>query len=180
MPKTLFLLLGITFGVFIFLTYESNAPSYLSRDSKSCANCHVMLSAYNTWEKSSHRPWTECVDCHIPHENFIRKYTAKASDGMRHAFAFTFNTYDQVIRAGKTAQHTVQSNCIRCHEKILLPIPSHNADLLTENTGARLCWECHREVPHGKGNSISTYKGIHATEGKVADFINKQKTKEDL
>ena len=65
---------GLVFGLAAYLTIESKAPSYLSTDSKACANCHVMLSAYNTWEQSSHRENAKCVDCHIPHNNVVNKY----------------------------------------------------------------------------------------------------------
>jgi cytochrome c nitrite reductase small subunit len=51
----------------------------------------------------------------------------------------------------------VQDNCLRCH-----------ADLLTDHKvmsyttsyqhvrSERPCWDCHRETPHGRVNSISS------------------------
>jgi len=161
---------GLFLGTFTYIVYESKAPSYLSVESKTCANCHVMLSAYNTWSLSSHRENANCVDCHIPHENIVRKYAAKAADGGRHAAIFTTGTYPEVIRATDSARSTVQQNCVRCHEPMLLPNPMHNADLVSEAAPDRTCWECHRNVPHGLGNSISTYHGIAASKGLVRDF----------
>ena len=131
---------GLVFGLAAYLTIESKAPSYLSTDSKACANCHVMLSAYNTWEQSSHRENAKCVDCHIPHNNVVNKYVAKAMDGTRHAYVFSTNTYPDVIRTTETARATIQLNCVRCHEKLLVANPGHNADLLSEGKNSRYCW----------------------------------------
>jgi cytochrome c nitrite reductase small subunit len=36
------LILGIFFGLGIYITYISNAVSYLSDDPETCINCHVM------------------------------------------------------------------------------------------------------------------------------------------
>lgn len=166
------ILVGATVAVGGYVVFESKATSYLSTDSAACANCHVMLSAYNTWERSSHRTAAQCVDCHIPHENVVRKYAAKARDGARHAWVFTTNTYPEVIRATGSAQSTVQHNCIRCHEGLLVASPAHNALFLEDGEAERLCWSCHRTVPHGKGNSISSYHGIASAVGKALDFQN--------
>ena len=96
--------IGIILGMVSFLTIESKAPSYLSSDSRACANCHVMLTAYNTWELSAHREHASCNDCHIPQENIVRKYAAKAQDGFRHTYVFTMNSYPEVIRATPNAR----------------------------------------------------------------------------
>jgi len=154
----------------MYLTIESKATSYLSRDSRACLNCHVMLSAYNTWEQSSHRENAQCIDCHLPHENIVRTYAAKSLDGARHSYVFTANTYPGVIKATPTASSTIQGNCIRCHENLLLATPSHNADILSEGKNSRFCWECHRTTPHGMGNSISTFQGINSANGKFIEY----------
>lgn len=169
------LAMGVITGLFCYLVVESKAPSYLSTNSKSCANCHVMLSSYNTWSKSSHRRSAECVDCHIPHENLIRKYAAKAMDGGRHAYVFTTGTYPEVIRTTETAKSTIQRNCIRCHEDLLVGGPAHNSKLLANHSINRPCWSCHREVPHGRSNSISAFIGVATGDEKAASFIQKEK-----
>ena len=76
----------------------SNAASYLSNDPITCVNCHVMYPEYATWERGSHGRVATCNDCHVPQDNFIRKYAFKASDGFRHASMFTFRMEPQVIR----------------------------------------------------------------------------------
>ena len=162
--------MGIIAGLVVYLTIESKAPSYLSDDSKACANCHVMLSSYNTWEQSSHRENAQCIDCHIPHENIVRQYVAKGMDGLRHAYVFSANSYPEVIRATDTARSTIQANCIRCHDNLLNTTPAHNADLLSYGKNGRVCWECHRHVPHSTGNSISTFQGVRTQSGRISSY----------
>lgn len=163
--------IGTCIGLAIVLMVESKAVSYLSTDSKACANCHVMLSSYNTWAKSSHARVAQCADCHIPQENFFRSYAAKAMDGGRHAYIFTTNTYPEVIRATDNAKNVIQANCIRCHEPLLQAKPSANANILHHDQIDRPCWSCHREVPHGTANTISSFTGTGKGHGKVAPFI---------
>lgn len=172
MSKTVGILIGIMAGTIVYLIAESKVTSYFSGDSKSCANCHVMLSAYNTWHKSSHRENAVCADCHIPHENLVRAYAAKASDGLRHSFKFTFNLYPETLKTSADAKSTIQHNCIRCHENIVGQGPAYNAAILYKNhqDKDRLCWECHRNVPHGTGNSISTFQGIENNQGKAISY----------
>ncbi|HUM87906.1 MAG TPA: NapC/NirT family cytochrome c, partial [Prolixibacteraceae bacterium] len=61
------LLLGIFVGLGLFTIYLSKAPTYLSDDPKTCMNCHIMAPQYASWSHSSHRQYTNCMDCHVPH-----------------------------------------------------------------------------------------------------------------
>lgn len=91
---------------------------YLSIDSKACINCHTMHSAYATWEKSSHKEATKCIDCHLPVGDFIAKYKVKAMDGWNHSVAFNLNTYKNNIHISEDGANRVQANCVRCHSSI--------------------------------------------------------------
>ncbi|MCF8242092.1 MAG: cytochrome c nitrite reductase small subunit [Melioribacteraceae bacterium] len=151
------LMSGIITGISFHIFYASNAVSYLSDKPETCINCHVMVPQFATWQKSSHGRDTNCNDCHVPHNNFIEKYYFKASDGLRHATMFTFRLEPQVIQIKEAGQRAVQENCIRCHENVIHPISMRA--LTTESTlenGERFCWDCHREVPHGRVNSLSS------------------------
>jgi cytochrome c nitrite reductase small subunit len=64
----------IALGFFIFVT---DAPAYGGSAPETCANCHVMDSQYENWYHAPHENFTECVDCHLPHENFIAYYLEK-------------------------------------------------------------------------------------------------------
>lgn len=151
------ILLGICLGIIINVFYVSNAVSYLSDDPRACVNCHVMTPEYETWERGSHGKVTNCNDCHVPHDNFFRKYLFKASDGLRHASMFTFKMEPQVIRIKDAGKEVVQENCIRCHSNYLHPVSlrSINAKAIHDDTD-QVCWDCHRETPHGRVHSLSS------------------------
>jgi len=149
--------LGIFTGLSIFVFYISRAPSYLSDKPETCTNCHIMAPQYATWSHSSHREWTHCNDCHVPHNNVVNKYYFKAADGLRHATIFTLRREPQVIQIRHAGIGVVQLNCIRCHDQLLhgfkyLAGESNQYHEATE----RLCWDCHREVPHGRVNSLTS------------------------
>jgi cytochrome c nitrite reductase small subunit len=151
------LISGILVGLFIHIFYSSKAYSYLSDDPKTCVNCHIMAPQYATWNHSAHREVTNCNDCHVPHNNVFNKYYFKTKDGLRHATMFTLRKEPQVIYIHEAGQQVVQSNCIRCHtDKItdskVLNLTNEYHQYRTD----RKCWECHRETPHGRINSLSS------------------------
>ncbi len=151
------ILLGIMVGIAGFIFRASRAHSYLSDKPETCMNCHIMAPQYATWNHSSHRQWTNCNDCHVPHDNVFRKYYFKAMDGLRHATIFTLRAEPQVIFIKEAGINAVQQNCIRCHEKLLRDdkLQTYNEQTNHFRTD-RHCWDCHREVPHGRVNSISS------------------------
>jgi cytochrome c nitrite reductase small subunit len=166
--------LGILVGLGAYVIYISKAPSYLSDDPKTCVNCHIMAPQYATWNHSSHREVANCNDCHVPHNNVFNKYFFKAKDGMRHASMFTLRLEPQVIFIHEAGRNVVQNNCKRCHEKLIydtrlntmMPTMAHNID-------DRYCWECHRETPHGRVNSISSVPNarVPLPESPVPEWI---------
>lgn len=148
------ILLGIFSGIFLTIFQLSNAISYLSDDSKTCINCHVMKPEYATWMHSSHRSVAVCNDCHVPHENIIKKYYFKANDGLRHATWFTFRWDPQVIRIKEAGKSVVQNNCIRCHHHQVSEVSIANVAGSNYKEGkGLLCWDCHKQIPHGKVHS---------------------------
>jgi cytochrome c nitrite reductase small subunit len=151
------MLIASIVGLAVFLIYESKAPSYLSDNPKTCVNCHIMAPQYATYAHSSHREWANCNDCHVPHNNVINKYYFKAKDGIRHASMFTLRKEPQVIFIHEAGQEVVQDNCIRCHSYLLDdPKLLLRTDVYQHERSERPCWECHREVPHGRVNSLSS------------------------
>ncbi len=144
-------------GLFLYAFYISNAPSYLSDNPQTCVNCHIMSPQYATWSHSSHKTVTNCNDCHVPHNNVFNKYFFKAKDGMRHATIFTLRAEPQVIFIKDAGREVVHKNCIRCHSQLLYDtrIASYSATF-NHFRQERKCWECHRETPHGRVNSLSS------------------------
>ena len=164
-------------GLIFYLFYASNAVSYLSDDPKTCVNCHIMNPQFATWSHSSHDQSTNCNDCHVPHNHLINKYFFKAKDGIRHASMFTLRLEPQVIFIKDEGLKVVQENCKRCHEFLnqetsLLALKGD--DHLKGND--KVCWSCHREVPHGRVNSLSSTPNATISFGGavVADFITKE------
>jgi cytochrome c nitrite reductase small subunit len=148
---------GILVGLGSYLFYVSKAHSYLSDQPETCVNCHVMAPQFASWEHSAHREHTNCNDCHVPQDNFFRTYYFKAQDGLRHATIFTLRAEPQVIKIKEAGQRVVQENCIRCHAHL---VTDHKTLAYTnqyhEFREDRQCWECHRTVPHGRVNSLSS------------------------
>lgn len=150
--KISYFFLGILFlGISIFGFYISNFVSYLSDDPTTCVNCHIMNPFFATWFHSSHRNSATCNDCHVPHNNSIRKLWFKANDGLRHSFFFTLGKYPQVIRIRPGGEEVVQENCLRCHNHQISALMVENFAYKYYLVGqSKLCWDCHREVPHGR------------------------------
>ena len=170
------LLLGILIGLILFILHAARATSYLSDDPKACVNCHVMAPQFATWERGSHGKVTNCNDCHVPQDNFINKYLFKASDGLRHSFMFTFRLEPQVIQIKHAGKKAVQQNCIRCHSNVIHPISLRaiSAKSIIEEE-ERYCWDCHRETPHGRVNSLSStpYARIPVNSQIIPEWIQK-------
>jgi cytochrome c nitrite reductase small subunit len=154
-------LLAMLLGLSGLVFHVSRASSYLSDQPETCVNCHVMGPQYVTWSRSRHRMVATCNDCHVPQDNVVRHYAFKASDGLRHSFIFTFRLEPQVIRIHAAGQRVVQQNCIRCHDEVVhatrldqVPGDAHHHE------GLR-CWDCHRETPHGRVNSLAAVPYDH-------------------
>jgi len=151
------LMIGMIIGLAAYNFLASNAISYLSDSPKTCINCHVMNSYYSSWAHSSHSRFTNCNDCHVPQDNFLKKYLFKAQDGLYHASIFTLRKEPQVIHIKEAGKKAVESNCIRCHEKQI-----DETSLMTHynpkysDFEERYCWNCHREHPHKRVNSLSS------------------------
>lgn len=151
------LLLGVLGGLGALTLYISNAVSYMSDDPLACVNCHVMTPQYATWQHGSHGRVTTCNDCHVPHDNVFRTYAFKASDGLRHATMFTLRLEPQVIQIKDAGVGVVQENCIRCHSDLIHKVSARSVTATSAAAGeGLLCWDCHREVPHGRVKSLAS------------------------
>jgi cytochrome c nitrite reductase small subunit len=167
---------GIFTGLVFVSFYLAKAHSYLSDKPETCVNCHIMAPQYTTWNHSSHREVAHCNDCHVPHNNVISKYYFKGSDGLRHSVLFTLRKERQVIRILDAGAKAVQANCIRCHEKLLVdPRLESSVAMYREVRKGRRCAECHREVPHGRVNSLSSvpYARVPLLSSPVPEWLRK-------
>jgi cytochrome c nitrite reductase small subunit len=166
--------LGILAGLFFFVLHIGRATSYLSDKPEACVNCHVMAPQYATWERSNHGRFTVCNDCHVPQDNILKKYYFKATDGMRHSFMFTFRLEPQVIQIKQAGKDAVQQNCIRCHAEMIHPISVRAiSNQKIQEDGDGYCWDCHRDIPHGRVNSLSStpYARVPVLSSPVPEWI---------
>ncbi len=167
-------------GLASYSFYISNAPSYLGDKPETCVNCHIMAPQYATWSHSSHRETTNCNDCHVPQNNVFSKYYFKAKDGLRHATVFTLRREPQVIFIREDGKEVVHRNCIRCHENLLTDSRLMlYSDKIVMDRKDRKCWECHRETPHGRVNSLSSvpYARVPLPESPVPEWLKKTREK---
>ena len=132
------MLVGIGVVTFVF----AEGASYLSTDPRACANCHIMNSQYDSWQKASHHTVATCIECHLP-DGFFGKYVAKAENGWNHSKAFTLQNFPEPIRITPKNAAILQDNCLRCHADLV------HAQVSREE-GAPKCVHCHADVGHGE------------------------------
>ncbi len=134
------MLLGVLAGTAGFTFWYARGFSYLSNKPEACLNCHIMKDNYDGWRVASHRSVT-CNDCHVPHD-LVRKYLAKADNGFRHSWAFTFENV-QRLRITPGDLRRLQENCIRCHASV---VESAMGGVPLRELR---CTTCHRGTGHG-------------------------------
>jgi cytochrome c nitrite reductase small subunit len=142
-------LVGVLLGLGAFTFLYAHGLSYLSTDPAACANCHIMQSQYESWQRSSHHAVAKCVDCHLPHD-FIGKYWAKAENGWHHSKGFTLQDFHEPIMIKSKNALILQRNCLACHEGI--------AHGLVEGVNGEpdevQCVHCHADVGHGETTGL--------------------------
>lgn len=151
-------LFGVFCGLAAYTVYMSRAWSYLSDEPATCVNCHVMSSQYASWFHSSHRERAVCNDCHVPHTSTFDKYAFKAMDGLYHSYVFTMRDEPMSIRAKEASSGVIMDNCIRCHSSLNTGLVNTGTVCFvdTKEGEGKACWDCHRDVAHGKMSHISS------------------------
>ena len=137
--------IGLLFGLGGYTFHYAEGLSYFSTDPKACANCHIMQSQYDGWQKASHHGTATCVDCHLPH-TFFAKYLAKASNGWHHSKGFTLQDFEEPIRIKPGNSRILQDNCLHCHEPMVHELVASARD----DQGFVPCVHCHASVGHGE------------------------------
>ncbi|MFI3324319.1 MAG: cytochrome c nitrite reductase small subunit [Rikenellaceae bacterium] len=145
-----FIIGGVIAGLGAYTIYVSRVHTYATDDASACINCHIMSPYYQSWQHSSHAPWTSCNDCHVPHDSELRKYAFKAMDGLYHSAVFTLRAEPQVIRPRTASSNVIMANCIRCHTQLNTEFVDTGMLTFsdTERGEGKACWDCHRHVPH--------------------------------
>lgn len=140
---------GAILGLGAYTFHVAEGLSYFSTDPKACANCHIMQSQYDSWQKSSHHGVATCVDCHLPH-TLVEKYIAKGENGYHHSKGFTFQDFHEPIMIKEKNARILQHNCETCHADLV-------ADLTPGGHGrsdGMSCVHCHSGVGHGERSGL--------------------------
>ncbi len=148
---------GMFFGGIALFLYLLRAHTYLGDSPSACMNCHIMAPYYATWAHSAHARNTTCNDCHVPQDNFFRKWAFKAKDGTNHVRVFLLDAQPQVIQAHAPSSTVIMENCIRCHTQLNTEfVSAGKIDYMMAQVGkGKACWDCHRDVAHGGQNALS-------------------------
>ena len=149
---------GVICGLGGLFLYLLRAHTYIADDPSACVNCHIMTPYYATWSHSSHGRDATCNDCHVPHQNLAMKYGVKAMDGLKHVGYFVTHSERQAIMAEEMSAEVIMDNCIRCHTQLNQEFVKTGRMGYSEQmkAGGKVCWDCHRNVPHGGMNSLSS------------------------
>ena len=144
MLVTLAVLVGLAAGIGGYTLVYAEGFSYMSSDSKVCANCHIMNSQYASWQKSSHHAAAGCVDCHLPRD-FLGKWIVKGLNGYHHSKGFTLQDFAEPITIKAGSSRILQANCVACHRDLV-----HEAATETGRGDEFNCVHCHQSVGHGE------------------------------
>lgn len=156
---TLVSILGVIAGLCILFAYLLRMHTYIiGDDPAACVNCHIMSTYYATWSHSSHGRDVTCNDCHVPKDNIVSHYAFKGTDGMKHVAYFVTHSERQAIMAEEGSKEVIMDNCIRCHKQLNQEfVKTGRIDYMMAKRGeGKACWDCHRNVPHGGMNSLSS------------------------
>ncbi|WP_320007550.1 NapC/NirT family cytochrome c [Maridesulfovibrio sp.] len=127
-----------------------------------CQTCHAMKPFRAAWQNSVHGGQNpqgfaaQCVDCHLPHGNFVEYMTTKAYTGTRDIImnlVIDPAEYDWAANAEKNRlKFTYDNACRHCHIK-LEPVGvkpgallAHRAYLYGQTD--KKCASCHPHVGH--------------------------------
>jgi len=136
---------GLMLGLGYFTWTYAEGGSYFSNDPRACANCHIMRDHFDSWQKSSHKARATCNDCHTP-GSFIPKYFAKAENGFRHSWKFTFQSFKEPLHITTMNLENLQENCIQCHGGLVGAIAGRTQHGISPEQS---CVHCHADVGHG-------------------------------
>ena len=135
-------LIGLATGVGAFTFVYAKGASYLTNDPAACANCHIMRSQYDGWQRGSHRAAAVCNDCHVPH-NLVGKYYVKSRNGFWHSYWFTLGGFHEPIAITPASLRVTERRCRECHGALVRHI-----DGVYPPPDRRPCVTCHAEVGH--------------------------------
>ncbi len=123
----------------------TNLFLHISGTKTFCGQCHSMKHEAETFAMSSHRE-LDCVECHLPHDNFPHYLIEKGRTGMVDMYHEIMRDYPERIKLDADARKMVSENCLHCHESTMSYVntaPSGSQDD---------CLKCHSRIAHGSNH----------------------------
>ncbi len=111
-----------------------------------CGQCHSMQHEAATFAVSSHRE-LDCIECHLPHDNFPHYLIEKGRTGMVDMYHEVIRDYPERIKLDGDARKMVNQNCLRCHESTMSYVYLNN-----QPSGNSDCMKCHSRIAHGSNH----------------------------
>ncbi|MCK4691788.1 MAG: NapC/NirT family cytochrome c [Desulfuromonadales bacterium] len=171
-------ILGAVFGVVgaMVVVLASGFMVETTNTDDFCVSCHVMEPFRTSWKASVHggknpQGFTaQCVDCHLPHGNFVDYLVTKAMTGTSdiiHNLTIDGKSFDWAANTeANRLKFTFDNACHRCHHNLTPPgiskggLLAHRAYLRGE--AKKMCAECHMHVGHK--DMLQTVKNFYASE----------------
>jgi len=157
-------ILGTVFGVLcaLVVVLASGFMVETTNTDAFCARCHVMKPFRTSWQDSVHGGKNrqgfaaQCVDCHLPHGNFVEYLFTKAVTGTSDVIQnLTIDgaSFDWAANAeAHRLEFTYDSACRHCHYNLTGPglprggLIAHRSYLRGE--ADKQCTTCHAHVGH--------------------------------
>lgn len=138
------ILLGAVAGIFLLFAFTLQIPAVGKTigSPQACGSCHVMKYEVVTLERSAHRDLA-CLDCHAP-KGLVEKPVEEIKSASRHLFIFLSNATPDVIKPQHESKEIIQANCAKCHA------PTVDQVHVNQLESGKFCFDCHRDVPHGR------------------------------
>ena len=123
----------------------TNLMLYATGTKTFCGICHSMKHEAETFAVSSHRE-LDCVECHLPHDNFQHYLIAKGQTGMVDMYHEMMRDYPEKIKLTADSRKMVSENCLRCHESTMSYVSTAPGGSQDD------CLKCHSRIAHGSNH----------------------------
>ena len=158
------LLIGLVSGVIVMVLVVLASGFMMDTTNKDvfCASCHIMEPFQESWKNAVHggkNPQgfaAQCVDCHLPHGNFVEYVWVKGKTGIGDVIQNIYvdgAEFDWEGNAEKNRlKFTFESACRHCHHVLIPPglsaggFIAHRSYL--RGDANKTCAECHPHVGH--------------------------------
>lgn len=157
-------LVGVASGIILTIMLVLASGFMIDTTNKDvfCASCHIMEPFQESWKNAVHggkNPQgfaAQCVDCHLPHGNFLEYIVMKGITGTNDVIKnFYIDGAEVDWRANAEENRldfTFESACRHCHHVLTPPGLSSGGFIAHRSylrgSANKTCAECHPHVGH--------------------------------